>query len=66
MQQRLGVTSMVVTHDMRSAYHVGDRLAMLYQGHLVFVGTPEEMRASGDPMVRQFIAGSSAGPIQAA
>ncbi len=64
LQSRLGVTSIVVTHDMRSAYHVGDRLAMLYQGRLQFVGTPDQMRASADPLVHQFIEGSSEGPIQ--
>jgi phospholipid/cholesterol/gamma-HCH transport system ATP-binding protein len=64
LQQRLGVTSIVVTHDMRSAYHVGDRLALLHLGKLAFSGTPDEIRASRDPLVRQFIEGSSEGPIQ--
>jgi phospholipid/cholesterol/gamma-HCH transport system ATP-binding protein len=64
MQRRMGVTSVVVTHDMRSAYDVGDRLALLHQGRLAFVGTPDQVRASGDPLVRQFIEGSSEGPIQ--
>jgi phospholipid/cholesterol/gamma-HCH transport system ATP-binding protein len=64
LQSRLGVTSIVVTHEMRSAYHVGDRLALLYGGRLVFEGTPEEVRATRDPLVRQFIEGSSEGPIQ--
>jgi phospholipid/cholesterol/gamma-HCH transport system ATP-binding protein len=64
LQARLGVTSIVVTHDMRSAYHVGDRLALLFGGKLVFEGVPEEFRATRDPMVRQFIEGSSEGPIQ--
>jgi phospholipid/cholesterol/gamma-HCH transport system ATP-binding protein len=64
LQKRLGVTSVVVTHDMKSAYHVGDRLAMLYEGHIVYTGTPEEIRRSSDPLVHQFIEGSSEGPIQ--
>lgn len=64
LQRRMGVTSVVVTHDMRSAYHVGDRLALLHEGRLAFVGTPEAIRASGDPLVRQFIEGSSEGPFQ--
>ncbi len=64
LQQRLGVTSVVVTHDMRSAYDVGDRLALLHDGRLAFVGSPEQIRATGDPLVRQFIEGSSQGPIQ--
>jgi len=64
LQQRLGVTSIVVTHDLVSAYHVADRMAMMYGGKVVFTGTPEETRHTADPMVRQFIEGSSTGPIQ--
>ena len=64
MQKRMGVTSVVVTHDMASAYKVGDRIAMLYEGKIVFQGTPEETRGTRDPMVRQFIEGSSTGPIR--
>ena len=64
LQRRLGVTSVVVTHDMKSAYTVGDRLAMLYQGHIVAQGTPDEIRDTGDPLVHQFIEGSREGPIQ--
>ena len=64
LQQRIGVTSIVVTHDMNSAYHVADRLAMLHEGRVVFTGTPDEARTTSDPMVRQFIQGSSEGPIK--
>lgn len=64
LQKRIGVTSIVVTHDMNSAYHVGDRLAMLNEGRVVFTGTPDEARNTGDPLVRQFIEGSSDGPIK--
>lgn len=64
MQKRLGVTSVVVTHDLASAYKVGDRIAMLDDGRIVFEGTPEETRAARDPLVKQFIEGSSQGPIQ--
>ena len=64
MQQRMRVTSVVVTHDLASAYKVGDRIAMLHDGKVVFQGTPEETRASRDPLVKQFIEGSSEGPIQ--
>jgi phospholipid/cholesterol/gamma-HCH transport system ATP-binding protein len=53
----LGVTGLVVTHDMRSAFGVGDRVAMLYQGAIRQVGTVEEIQASDDPVVRQFIEG---------
>ena len=64
LQKRLGVTSIVVTHDMTSAYKVADRMAMLNEGRVVFSGTPDETRATTDPMVRQFIEGSSEGPIK--
>jgi phospholipid/cholesterol/gamma-HCH transport system ATP-binding protein len=53
----LGVTGLVVTHDMRSAFSVGDRLAMLHEGMIRQVGTPREMQTSHDPVVRQFIEG---------
>jgi len=56
-REALGVTSIVITHDMRSAYTVGDRIAMLYQGKVQQVGTVEEIRATEDPVVRQFIEG---------
>lgn len=62
LQQRIGVTSIVVTHDLRSAYHVGDVMAMLHGGHVVFQGTPDELRATEIPFVRQFVEGSSEGP----
>ena len=53
----LGVTGLVVTHDMRSAFSVGDRLAMLHDGAIRQVGTAREMQSSHDPVVRQFIEG---------
>ena len=49
---------------MKSAFKVGDRLAMLLQGKIVIEGTPAEIEASADPVVRQFMEGSSEGPIQ--
>jgi phospholipid/cholesterol/gamma-HCH transport system ATP-binding protein len=64
LQQRIGVTSIVVTHDMTSAAHVGDQIAMLNGGRIVFTGTPEEAQHTADPLVHQFISGSSEGPIQ--
>src|SRR4051812_32375924 len=57
MRDRLGVTSIVITHDMRSAYTVGTRIAMLYQGRVRYVGTVEEIQHTTDPLVRQFILG---------
>lgn len=53
----LGVTGLVVTHDMRSAFCVGDRIAMLHQGRIRQVGTKAEIQATTDPVVRQFIEG---------
>lgn len=57
MREKLGVTSIVITHDMRSAYRVGSRIAMLYEGKVRQVGTVDEIRATKDPIVRQFIEG---------
>lgn len=57
MRDKLGVTGIVITHDMRSAYHVGTRIAMLYEGKVRQVGTVDEIRHSSDPIVRQFIEG---------
>ncbi|HUQ19706.1 MAG TPA: ABC transporter ATP-binding protein [Gemmatimonadaceae bacterium] len=57
MREKLGVTSVVITHDMRSAYTVGSRIAMLYEGKVQQVGTVEEIQKTSDPIVRQFIEG---------
>ncbi|HWZ27123.1 MAG TPA: ABC transporter ATP-binding protein, partial [Gemmatimonadales bacterium] len=56
-REHLGVTGIVVTHDMRSAYTVGDRIAMLYEGRIRQVGTVAEIQATEDRLVRQFIEG---------
>ena len=64
LHQKLHVTSVTVTHDMTSAYKVGDRIVMLYDGRVEFEGTPEETRNSSNEIVIQFINGQSAGPIQ--
>ncbi|HSD30349.1 MAG TPA: ATP-binding cassette domain-containing protein [Gemmatimonadales bacterium] len=56
-RERLGVTGIVVTHDMRSAYTVGDRIAMLSEGRVRQVGSVAEIQATTDPVVRQFIEG---------
>jgi len=56
-KQKLGVTGVVVTHDMRTAYTVGDRIAMLYKGRVRQVGTVEDIQRTHDPAVRQFIEG---------
>jgi phospholipid/cholesterol/gamma-HCH transport system ATP-binding protein len=57
MRTRLGVTGIVITHDMRSAYSVGNRIAMLYEGRVRWTGTVEEVHRTDDPVVRQFIEG---------
>lgn len=63
LKEQLKVTSIAITHDMTSAYKIADRIAMLYQGRIQEVGTPAEIRASANPIVRQFITGSAEGPI---
>ena len=63
MREQLRITSIIVTHDMTSAYKVGNRIAMLYNGKIVGVGTPDEIRNSKDPLIQQFVTGSSRGPI---
>jgi phospholipid/cholesterol/gamma-HCH transport system ATP-binding protein len=62
MQRQLGVTSIVITHDLRTAWTVGTRIAMLYEGKVRQVGTPDEMQRSTDPVVRQFIEGRATPP----
>ncbi|HMS01593.1 MAG TPA: ABC transporter ATP-binding protein [Gemmatimonadaceae bacterium] len=57
MRDQLGVTGIVITHDMRSAYRVGTRIAMLYEGRVRWVGTVDEIQHTDDPIVRQFIEG---------
>jgi phospholipid/cholesterol/gamma-HCH transport system ATP-binding protein len=63
LNDELEITSIVVTHDLASAYKVGDRIAMLYDGKINFVGTPDEVRNTDDEIVRQFREGSAEGPI---
>ncbi len=59
LQKRLSVTSVVVTHDMKTAYHTADRIAYLHEGRIYFLGTSEELRASVDPVIRDFVEGRS-------
>jgi phospholipid/cholesterol/gamma-HCH transport system ATP-binding protein len=65
LRKKLGVTSVAITHDMHSAYKISDRIAMLYKGEILEVGTPDEIRNTTNPIVRQFITGSAVGPITA-
>ena len=60
----LSVTCLVVSHDLTSIFAIADRIALLYQGRVRALGTPAELRASADPVVQQFIAGRSAGPME--
>ncbi|MBI3802560.1 MAG: ABC transporter ATP-binding protein [Nitrospirae bacterium] len=66
MNNQLKVTSVTITHDMKSAYKIADKIAMLYEGKILEVGTPDEIRNSPNPVVRQFITGSATGPIKVA
>ncbi|MGF1633311.1 MAG: ABC transporter ATP-binding protein [Phycisphaerae bacterium] len=59
LQRELGITSVVVTHDMNSAFKVGDRLVMLHHGKIIFDGTPDEARRSSDDTLRRFVAGEA-------
>lgn len=59
VNENLGVTSIVVTHDLVSAYMVGDRMSMLHDGRVIFTGTPDEIKNAENPIVQQFITGDS-------
>ncbi len=63
MQKKLKVTSVVVTHDMKSAYQIANRIAMIYDGKIIGSGTPKEIEKSDDPVIHQFVTGSVDGPI---
>ena len=64
LKAKLGVTSVVITHDMHSAFKIADYIAFLYEGRVLLYGTPEEFRKTDNPYVKQFVNGSSHGPIQ--
>ncbi|MBF0504067.1 MAG: ABC transporter ATP-binding protein [Candidatus Omnitrophica bacterium] len=63
MRNKLKVTSIVVTHDMNSAYQVADSIAMFYKGQIIADGRPEEIKNSKHPVIQQFIHGEVQGPI---
>jgi phospholipid/cholesterol/gamma-HCH transport system ATP-binding protein len=63
LSSELKITSVVVTHDLASAYKVGHRIAMLHDGAVIFEGTPDQVRETDHPIVRQFIEGRAEGPI---
>jgi phospholipid/cholesterol/gamma-HCH transport system ATP-binding protein len=64
LKREMRVTSVVITHDIASASKVADRMAMLYLGRIVAVGTPDEIRRSSNAVVQQFIHGRAEGPIK--
>ncbi|WP_428057587.1 ABC transporter ATP-binding protein [Candidatus Avelusimicrobium alvi] len=64
LKAKLGVTSVVITHDMRSAFKIADYIAFLYEGKILMYGTPDQFRHTDNPYVKQFVDGSSKGPIQ--
>ena len=64
LSKKLSITSVVVTHDMKSVFSIADRVAMLYEGKVLEVGAPDDIRHSKNPMVQQFIAGNPDGPIK--
>jgi len=63
LNRKLGVTSVVVTHEMDSAFRIADRMVLLDRGRFIVSGTPDEMRNSTDPLVRQFVHGLTEGPL---
>ena len=63
LHDKFKVTSIVVTHDMKSAYRIADNMAMIYQGKIIAEGTPEEIQKTKHPVVYQFINGLAQGPI---
>ena len=63
LQERFHVTSIVVTHDMKSAFHLADHIAYLHEGQIHFYGTPQELQASGDSLLQDFLLGRSEAPI---
>lgn len=64
LSDNLGVTSIVISHDLRSIFGIADRIAMLYKGEFVLDGTREDFRSCPDPIVQQFIQGNPEGPME--
>jgi len=64
LHKKLGTTSVTITHDMKSAYKISTRIAMLYEGNIIQVDSPENIQKTTNPVVRQFISGSAEGPIK--
>ena len=64
LNEKLKVTSITVTHDMKSAFKIANKIIMLYQGKVEFDGTPQEIKNTPNEIVQQFISGSAVGPIK--
>lgn len=64
MRDKLRVTSIIVSHNLPSVFRIADKIAMLHDGQVLVYGTPDEVKASPDPIVQQFIQGQSHGPIE--
>lgn len=64
MGKEMKVSELIITHDMVSAYKVADKIGMLYEGKIIEIGTPEEIKNSKNPIVQQFIHGKAEGPIE--
>ena len=62
--KKLGATALTITHDMASARKIADRIAMLYEGKIIWAGTVKQIEKTKNPYVKQFITGSADGPIQ--
>ena len=63
LDERLGATTVAITHDMESAFRIADRIGMLHRGKVIALAPPEELRRSADPRVQQFIRGEARGPL---
>jgi phospholipid/cholesterol/gamma-HCH transport system ATP-binding protein len=63
LSEKLGATSIIVTHELESAFRVSTRMAMLYEGQILAEGSPGEFREHSNPLVAQFIAGEAEGPL---
>ena len=63
MDEKLNTTTVTITHDMKVAFKIADRVAMLFRGGIIEEGTPQEFQRSENPIVQQFIEGRAAGPL---
>ncbi len=64
LSREMGVTSIVVSHDLTSIFTIADRIAMLYQGQVRLIGAPDDFKRSNDPVIQQFISGAAEGPME--